>query len=147
MNRHKGFSLIEILVSTAIFSVILALGLLMSFEAFRGASFRSERDTALAVLQKARSRSMANIDESVWGVHYAASPDYTYTIFKGSSYSAGAAGNEVVDGNSDATVTGWPAGDIVFTQLSGTTTPASVTIAENSRTVTVTVNYEGTILW
>jgi prepilin-type N-terminal cleavage/methylation domain-containing protein len=149
-TSQRAFTLIEILVVTAIFAVIIALGLLMSMETFRGTTFRSERDTMIGVLTKARSRSMANIKQSPWGVHYAGSPNFTYTIFKGSTYVAGAATNEDLPGNKDSTVTGWPVGDIVFSQLSGTTTAVvtpPIAIAENSRTANVTVNYEGTITW
>src|SRR3954466_3570125 len=97
----KGFTLIEILVVTAIFAVIISLGLLMSMETFRGTTFRSERDTMVGVLQKARSRAMANIKQSQWGVHYQMS-DHTYTIFKGSTYIPGASANEFVQGNRNA---------------------------------------------
>ena len=121
-------------------------------ENFRGVSFRSERDTMVGVLQKARSRAMANIGQSSWGVHYEGSPQYTYTIFRGAAYSAGASTNEVLHGNKGAIVLSdpvpGPLADILFTQLSGTTTGnASAKITENSRSTIVSVHYEGTIIW
>lgn len=145
----RGFTLIEIIVVVAILGIIAALGLLMSFESFRGASFRSERDTMVSALQKARSDAMANIKQSPWGVHYDASA-HTYTIFRGTSYASGASDNAVIDGNPGATVSPSPLPDVVFTQLSGTTSGAfSATIAENGHTTNppVSVNYEGTIDW
>ena len=146
MKQHStGFTLVEILVAVAIFGVIISLGLLMSMETLRGTTFRSERDTMVAVLQKARSRAMANINQSPWGVHYQMS-DHTYTIFRGSAFAAGAPTNEVVQGNKDASTT--PSlYNVVFTQLSGTTNPLSVIVEENSRNTTLSVNYEGTIIW
>src|SRR3989338_22512 len=147
MVREKGFTLIEIIVTTAIFSVIIGLGLFMSMETFRGVTFRSERDTMVGVLQKARSRAMANIKQSPWGVHYAGSPDYTYTIFRGSDY-AHATEKEVVEGGRTASISPSPLSDVVFTQLSGTTTGTfSATLQEGGRTSNIQVNYEGTIIW
>ena len=148
MHSHQqGFSLIEVIVVIALFAVIASLGLLMSFESYRGATFRSERDTMVGVLQKARSRAMANIDQAAWGVRYDGTPNFTYTIYK----RVGLATQDVdsIAGNQGASVSPAPF-SVTFSQLSGTTTGTfSATIVENGHTTAppVSVNYEGTIIW
>ena len=147
MVREKGFTLIEMIIALAVLAIIMGLGLFYGMENFRGETFRSEVDTMVGVLQKARSRSMANIKQSPWGVHYEGSPDYTYTIFRGSTYAL-AAEKEVVEGGRTAGISPSSLPDVVFTQLSGTTTGTfSATIIEGGRTGNVKVNYEGTITW
>jgi len=41
--------------------IITAFGLVMNMNAFRGFSFRNDRDTMVAALQKARSQAINNI--------------------------------------------------------------------------------------
>ena len=147
MPQQKGFSLIEVIVVIALFAVIVSLGLLMSFESYRGATFRSERDTMVSALQKARSRAMANIDQAAWGVRYDGSPAYTYTIYK----KVGSVSTDVdtIAGSKAAAISPAPF-SVTFSQLSGTTTGTfSATIVENGRTTSppVSVNYEGAINW
>jgi len=137
-----GFTLIEVLVVMAMFSVLVGLGLFMSMDMFRGYSARSERDVVVSALGKARSRAMANLNQSPWGVCVL---EGGYVIFQG-TVCAAAAGGESIPVSKAAAVSGLSPG-IIFTQLSGTTTPATVAITENARTSTVTINYEGTIIW
>ena len=58
----------EIIIVIAMFGALLALGLFMSMDAYRGFSFRSEEDTVVSLLQKARSRAMNNMNQTPWGV-------------------------------------------------------------------------------
>jgi len=147
MAKEKGFTLIEMIIALSVLVIIMGLGLFYGMENFRGETFRSEVDTMVGVLQKARSRAMANIKQSQWGVHYAGSPGYTYTIFRGTDY-VHALEKEVVEGGRAASITPSPLLDVVFTQLSGTTTGTfSATIQEGGRTSNIQVNYEGTIIW
>ena len=140
----RGFTLIEILVVTAIFTVALGLGLFMSMDTYRAYNARSEAGTVISLLQKARSRAMANINQSPWGVCYI-SPDYI--LFKGSNCTVGAA-NESIQASANVSITGLSAAaPVVFAELSGTTTGGVVVITQNGRTSTTTVNYEGTIIW
>jgi prepilin-type N-terminal cleavage/methylation domain-containing protein len=139
----KGFTLLEILVVIAIFTVLIALGLFMSMETLRGALSRSERDTVVSLLERARSRAMANIGQSPWGMCYLAP---NYVVFKGTACSAATAVDTVAANPGTATTGLLPPG-IVFSQLAGTTTPASVTVTQSGRTSAITINYEGAIIW
>ena len=66
----SGFTLIEILVVSAIITVLASLGLLMSFDVYRGFSFHSEVSTVASLLMRARSRSLANINQIPHGLHF-----------------------------------------------------------------------------
>jgi prepilin-type N-terminal cleavage/methylation domain-containing protein len=139
----KGFTLIEILVVMAIFSVLFLLALFAGLDSYRSALSRSETGTIVSMLNKARSRSMANIDQNTWGVCDA---NATYILFEGSACTQGLAGNEEITASGAATVTGF-ATPVVFAELSGTTTPQTITVVQNGRTSVITINNEGAIIW
>lgn len=150
----KGFTLVEIIVVIAIFSILISLGVLMSMETFRGTFHRSERDTIVSLLEKARSRSMANINETSWSVCYIAP---NYVIAKGSACTPAAAFDSVEANpavasasNFSRTPSAFPA--ITFAQLSGDasslTIPVTITIKEPGRgDQTVQINSQGLIDW
>lgn len=157
-QNSKGFTLIEILISIAILSVLLGLGLFMTMDAYRGFSFRSESATAVSALEKARSRAINNYFQTPHGVCYD-STSRSYVIFRGSSYTAGAATNDTLEGSPSATVSGFPlcrsASYVVFEQLTGklvpqltpATTELTITISQDARTASIHINNEGTINW
>jgi len=129
----------EIIIVIAMFGALLALGLFMSMDAYRGFSFRSEEDTVVSLLQKARSRAMNNMNQTPWGVCWR---DDSYVIFQGRVCTTG----ETIPASPAATTTGLLIG-IVFSQLSGTTTATTITVLQDSRSSTISTNNEGTIIW
>lgn len=144
-----GFTLVEIIVVIGIFSLLVVLGLFMSFETLRGTLYRSEEATIVSLLEKARSRAMNNINESAWGMCYI-EPDYV--IIKGvvcdDAYVLDrvAANPAVVAASSFISKT-YPF--VVFSQLSGIPvgTPQPIIVIQDARSSTISVNNEGTILW
>src|SRR6266478_725777 len=80
---QEGFTLVEIMIAVAIFMMLLGFGLIISMDFYRSYSFNSERNIALAVLRKARTEAMVNLDQAPHGVHITATQ---YTIFEGASY-------------------------------------------------------------
>lgn len=144
--QRKGFSLIELLVVLAIFATILSIGFFMSLDSYRSYLFHSEQNTLANILERARSLAMSNSYESPWGVCFDASSQYV--LFSGTQYSAGAANTAFIPSQRSTAVSGLPAcasGGITFTQLSGTTTPANITVTQNGHSKTITINYEGRI--
>jgi len=129
----------------AIVSLIAGLGLFMSMDVYRSFSNRSEQDTVVSLLQRARNLAMANMYQTSWGVCYIAP---NYVIFRGSTCVVGAATNEETPSNPGATIAGLTSAlPVVFSQLAGTTSDAVVSITENGKVSTITINYEGTIIW
>ncbi len=151
---EQGLTLIEILVVIAILTILFAVGVLMSMEAFRGYSRRSERDTIVSVFERTRSRAMANVNQHQWGVcldtTVPTSPNYI--IFSGTY--ANAFSKDTVPANVGVTLdaTGAPtfnctAGGIIFAQLTGNTSTNSIRVMQGAATSTVSTNVEGRINW
>lgn len=142
-RAEAGFSLIEILVVTAIITVLAGIGLIVGLDSYRGYSYRSERNVAVHVLQKARSRAMNNMFETAHGIHFGSSE---YVLFRGNAYNPSASTNESIPKNPAVTITG-PA-DIVFRQLSGDSNfTGDITITDGVRTNIISTNGEGRINW
>ena len=144
-----GFSLIEIVVVMAIVALLFSIGAIVGVDTYKNYTFRSEQGVLVSVLEKARSRSMSNIYQVSHGVCFDSSVS-TYVIFPG-VYLAGSPSNESVASNKAASVSGLPecAGGtgVIFTQLSGTTSPAIIVVKQDAKLSITTVNYEGTIIW
>ena len=140
----------EVLVVLTIIILVAGFSLFVSLDSYRGNSFRSERDTAIAVLQKARSQAMSNIcfgtctDGKAHGVHFTSTQ---YIIFQGNSFTAGDATNQVIPINNSVTFSPAPPFDIIFNQLDGTVTaPVSFTISDPANhSAQININAEGRI--
>ena len=140
---HKGFTLLEILIATAIITMMAGVGLVFSIDAYRGYLFHAERNTAVAVLQKARSRALNNMYQAPHGVRFESS---SYILFRGNSYVAGNPSNEDIPKNTNIAISG-PA-EIVFSQLSGDASPTGdITISDGLRSKVISINNEGRINW
>ena len=60
-NSQSAFTLIEMVVVMAIISLIGTFTAFVSIDSYRGYAFRSERDTLVASLERARSQSINNM--------------------------------------------------------------------------------------
>ena len=162
-TKVSGFTLIEIIVSVAIMTVIIGLGLIVSFDFYRDYSFHSEESVIVSVLQKARSESMNNIDQTRHGVHFQASP-LQYIIFECpsgtpqcTSYTASASDLIIVSGyNVSVSHPATIPFDVIFDQLSGScvaslsfncATDSPITIIEGAKSSDIVINSEGRISW
>ncbi len=128
--RGRGFTLVEILVVVAIFTGLAGLGLFMAFNSYGSAASRSERDTVVSLLAKARGRAMNNYYGAAWGVCYLGP---NYVIFR----------------DAPPCVAGSPT--VIFEQLTGKLvpqTPVTITITQpNHPDSIIFINNEGTINW
>lgn len=148
---QSGFTLIEILVVMGILSIILSYSLIVSFDAYRGYTIRSERGIIVSILSRARSRAVTNYFQSMHGVCYDGLAK-NYILFQGQSYAL-ATIKETTGANPVTAFTSSPSaffcsnGGVVFTQLSGTSTPVNIVLSGNGQSFPITINYEGTIIW
>lgn len=148
-RKNSGLTLIEVLVVIGILTMIIGLGLLVSFDSYKGYLFRSERSVIVGVLERARSRAINNMYQKSWGVCYD-STGKQYIIFQVPKAGACAADSDdhAIPASPNATISFTPSDRVVFTQLSGqVSAEETVTITEDSRTSTITINNEGTIIW
>ena len=152
----KGFSLIEVLVVIGIFFLIGGFALFVSMDAFRGSSFRSDRDLLVSALQRARAQAMNNIclgsaadcsDGKPHGVHIQSDK---YVIFQGDPYSSTDPFNVSFDSSTAVTKNPPTPMDIIFEQLSGNTScspTCEITLTQGSKASTITVTDNGRIWW
>jgi Tfp pilus assembly protein FimT len=152
---ERGHTIIELLSVITILTILFAAGLLVSMEAFHGYSRRSERDTFVSVLLRARSKAMANVQQHPWGVCYDASTpsDPKYVIFSGANY-AGSFSKDIVPANPGVTMDLslapgllCSAGGIVFAQLTGNTSAITVSMSQGAVQSTIRTNAVGQIDW
>lgn len=141
----KGFTLIEIIVVVAIFTLIIAFSSIIDLSAFKRDIFRAEQSTIVSTLEKARSRSMANMFQSAHGVCYASG---NYIIFYDGSCD-GTLTDELILANTNIAenpLTTFPT-NIIFSQLAGTTTGATIHITDGVKSADININNEGAINW
>ncbi len=147
VKSGAGFTLIEMLVAMLILISIMGLGMFLSMDYYRSYIFYYEKDLAISILQKARSQSLANINQSWHGVKIGASE---YIIFEGN--------DAVHDYNhrdtakdtkyeADKTIALSGMSEVVFTRLIATSTPVGgdLTLSDGIRSAIISINNEGRI--
>lgn len=151
LKYSNGFTLVEILVTIAISTIILSIGAFANVNLFTKEIARSEESTLVAVLQKARSRAMNNIDGVKHGVRIENGSDY-YIIYE-FPYSSSSSTNQKIwrekkiDVQDGDIVTGG-VGYVVFDQLSGETTAGTITLVDTAgRTENIIISSNGLIDW
>jgi prepilin-type N-terminal cleavage/methylation domain-containing protein len=139
-----GFTLLEVLIVITILAGLAGLGLFVSIDFYKSYAFYSERDIVISIVQKARSQSLANINESKHGVYL---ENGRYTIFQGENYaSRNAVYDEIIQAYSLVANSGLR--EIVFEQLNGSpSATGSITLSEGLRSSTISIENEGRINW
>ena len=143
MTFEKGFTLIEIIVVISIIAIIISFGMTIDLGVFKRDLFKAEQSTIVSVLEKARSRSMANMFESAHGVCYDSGTD-NYIIFRDT---CGSAFTEFIPANANIEIT-FPT--VTFDQLTGNSNSASdiiIHMKDGVKETDITINHEGKIDW
>lgn len=133
----RGFTVIEITVVLALIGTLAALGLFWTRDLFEVSSIEHEEETLVILLTQARSHAFSN-KEGTHGVCYD-SEEHAY-VSEGIRTSI----------STRVHVEGLPScseGGVVFSALSATTTPVSITLTQEGRSVSILVNREGYIEW
>src|SRR3989344_6135693 len=142
LKVSSAFTLTEILVVVGIFALLMSFSLVVSLDIYRGDSFRGEQDVIISILQKARSQSINNINETTHGIRF--EPDQ-YVLFDGDGGEVEFPMNTKVN-----YIDMPPTPEVVFTQLSGDTVSGddfAFKITNGAKTSQITVTTNGTINW
>ncbi|OGI60834.1 hypothetical protein A2814_03420 [Candidatus Nomurabacteria bacterium RIFCSPHIGHO2_01_FULL_38_19] len=143
-QSRGGFTLIEIIVVIGILIVIISFGIIVDFSSLTFGTFQTEESKIISVLERARSRSMANMFDTTHGVCYLAP---NYVIFRGTCI-VGASTNELILANTNiAENSGTIFPTLVFDRLTGNTTEDIIIITDGVKTKEITINNEGAINW
>lgn len=145
-NALQGFTLVELLVVVGITTILLGSALFMGIDSYKRYAFHAEQQLVVSVLEKARSRSINNIQQSSHGVCFQGS---NYVIFRAVCVANDPA-NEYIPANTFIARqshfdTLFPT--ILFGQVTATATPTSIELRDDVRVANIVVNYEGTIVW
>ena len=140
----KGFTLIEIMVAIAILVLIFGLGGNMGLNFYRQYLREQSKSDLTTILKKARSRAMADINQSNHGVYVGENQNI---LFQGNSYSSRATEyDQAFDKASGISISGL--GEIVFERFRGSASASSTIILTDvftNKTKTIEINYEGRI--
>ncbi len=120
-ENRDGFTIIEILVSSSIIIALAAIGILAYRSAARQVDLQIETQKVISILHLARSRTLASVDQSRYGVHVDSAG---YTLFKGASYNAASPANEVYElpaGVEMYDISLGGGNDVIFDRLTGAT--------------------------
>src|SRR3989344_109347 len=148
-SSSKGFSLLELIISLAIIALLGTVAGLTLVNYQRSMAADSTAREIVGQLRLAQRKAVSGEDGDLngqgdsWGIRFSNSSDDTYQVFYGTVYNS-ASTTATVYLPSSAVFTNPTAGtstDIIFTKLSGTTTPATISITlpdgSDSRTITI----------
>lgn len=144
----SGFSLVEILVVLAII-LLLSGVVIVSYRTFgRNINLGTVSQQIVVVLDDARSRTVASLNDSQYGVQFT---NNTYTLFQGSAYNQAASGSEIhllPNGIEfgDITLSGG-GNSVVFNRITGTTSQPGIIVLRltdtPTNTQTITISSQG----
>ncbi len=139
----KGFTLIEILLVVSIIAMIFAFTVALGFDSYRRNSLKTERDTLISILQKARSQAINNVNNTKHGFYFNGTE---YIIFEGDSFISPQPQDLMVQKSSSITTSGL--NEIIFDQLTGNASPTGeIVLSDGISSTTISINQEGRINW
>lgn len=144
---ENGFSVVELLIAIVIITILAGLGLFLSMDLYRSHTFRADEKMFISILQKARVRSLSNINQSKHGVKLDGDD---FVLFQGADYATrNVSLDESFPVGSGMTIA-WPApSEVVFDQLNGNIDAGFLTgdiiIMGPGQTATILLNSEGRI--
>lgn len=129
-----------------IIGFIGVLGVIVGADSYQRYLFRSDLDTAVSMVAKARSSAVHSIGETSHGVYFG-DPDH-FILFRGASYGDDPSFDLLVEKSKVTTVSFVSGADeIVFNPPSGESTGESIEISNGIQTFNITINEEGGIDW
>src|SRR6185369_13613670 len=144
-ENSRGVTLIEIIIVVSILIVIISFGMTIDLSTFKRDTFLEEQSKIVSILERARSRAMANVFESKHGVCYNTD---SYVIFHDGSCDKSDE-DEVIPANTDIATnprTIFPS-SVIFDRLTGNTSPVTIHITDGTKSSDITINSKGAINW
>lgn len=149
--NNNGFSLIELMLVIAILVILATIvnGYYVNY--LKNTQLDSSGKLVVSTLTKARDRAMAGENDRKWGVHFVNGADDYYEFFSSPADYANASTSvmETIfldSGVSFSTPASGASSTVIFTKISGTTTPASVVLISSfGGTSTVSVSAQGRV--
>ncbi len=141
---NSAFTLIEMLVVVGLFLSLVTISIVASVSHIQKTSLTNDRDLLLSLLWHARSRALANVEESPHGVHVTSD---SFISFLGASYDASAIDMSTTPHSPNLYVSGNTT--IIFEPLTGAITSGETitTLRRGTETILLTVNAHGRIDW
>lgn len=150
---NEGFTLIELLLVMGLMAVLATFATINLIRPQTTASIQSAVDTLASDLRQQQIKSMVGDSSggssaSTYGIYVGSN---SYTVFKGSSYSAGDANNFVFDlGTNTSISTTLPSSQVIFSRISGEVSSFvngqnTITISSGGESKTITINRLGVV--
>ena len=150
-QSQTGFTLVELVVVVAVFSILIGLSTINFIKPQTRASLNTATALLISDLRAQQAKSMVGTTgggstAQQFGIFFSTN---SYTLFSGSLYSVGAASNVVVPLDGMTITNTFPSSQIVFSRMSGevsnfNTTLNQVTLTSDSDQKTLTINQIGT---
>ncbi len=144
----KGITVIELLVVVAILGIVVLVVLPQFSRIKENQVLKSAVGDVISILDKARSQTLASLNSSEYGVRFESG---RVIIFKGQTFTSGAAGNETISIISPASISNVTlggasgvSGEMYFNRLSGSPSKnGTVTISVSSISKIITISATG----
>ena len=144
----KGMTIVEILITLAIFVILLSIVLPQFSKIRENQVLKSTVSDIMSNLNKAQSQTLASVDSSSYGVHFQSDK---VIIFKGIVFSASDSNNNTTDIVAPALISNVTlggvsgnSGDVYFDRLSGSPNIAgTVTLSTTNYSKIITISVTG----
>jgi prepilin-type N-terminal cleavage/methylation domain-containing protein len=148
LSTIKGFSLLELIMVVAIVVLIGSMGVGMYLNYGKTVEVNGIAQSISYDLKDAQSKAMTGEGGFKWGIHFFNTTNDNYQIFSTATDYSSATVASTSYLPSTVTFSSPASGlstDIIFSRISGTTTPSSVVLVSQGNTRTVSVSSLGSI--
>lgn len=150
MKTSRGFSLLELLIVIAIIALLAGAGAGFYRNIVKNIEIQSVAKVLAGDLRHMRSKSMIGENGLKWGAHIVNvnGDSHYYVLFSTATNYAGGTALATTTLSSGVAFSDPSAGtskDIIFTKITGTTTPATIVLTSEGSTQTINVTSIGTI--
>ena len=150
LRNKKGFTLVELLVATAIMVLMISIGVVTFVSSKNASSLNSYTDGIISSLEQARGNALSGKGGSSYGIKFTTNT-LTHTLFTGSTYSSSATTNVVTQigtGYTPTTNLTGSSNTIVFSRLTGVpSATGTITLLQQatSKSKIITIGTQGNI--